>query len=98
MSILPAAGLTSRLYTLSGTSDLMHATPYYDEQRNFVVNDRNIHTTEYQCSNKYRHSVSLQQESEDMARQLEPVVPPVRMTERRRAVLVLPHSLYQLEC
>ena len=33
MSILPAAGLTSRLYTLGGTSTLMHATPYKVSER-----------------------------------------------------------------
>ena len=51
----------------------MHATPYYDEQGNFVVNDPNIHTTEYRCSNKHRYSVSVQQGSEDVAKELEPM-------------------------
>ena len=74
MSILPAAGLTSWLYTLGGTSTLMHATPYYDEQGNFVVNDPNVQPRSTRARTSIP-SVSLQQGSEDVARQLEPVAP-----------------------
>ena len=88
MSILPAAGLPSRLYTLGETSTLMHATPYYDEQGNFVVDGHNIQPRSTSARTSIPQ-VSLHQGSEDVARQLEPVVPPVRMTERRRAVTTI---------
>ena len=57
MSILPAAGLTSRLYTLGGTSDLMHATPY-------KVSERHTLRVDMRCPSLHRKMQRTQVRSE----------------------------------
>ena len=47
-------GKRSKVYPGPSSVTLMHWQPYNDEDGNYVSNDPNTHTTEYDCSNGHR--------------------------------------------
>ena len=63
-------GLKSKLYILDSSSTLMSITQYYDENGNFVIEDPNIITTKYNCSNGHTFKVKHSQDSDEIIKEV----------------------------